>query len=595
MKSVPRLLHVKCLLLSAGTILGALGPSGGEAADFRSAWPDDAYRVWIGPQYWANRLQDWQIRDGRLECLEASANKPIRTVHLLTHRLNNRDGDFTVTVRTGLIDASNKVGGTAVSAAAGFLIGAGGAEMDYRAAALIHHNPGPGGGLLAGIDAGGKVFLRDFTEPLPMAPPLEPGAPVAPNQKTPVAKALPDDVTLRLTATPKDGRYELTLRALDTQTGRLLDETTEQVEAAKLIGNFALVSHPGGDQKADRFWFRDWGPEQAAFEKWSGGTARFWFRDWEVSGSKVVADESRRLGPILSSQYTLHQGTLKLAAQLFPLGRQDSREVELQVRQGDGWRTIAAEKIVVPGSTATFRVDDFGPGSDVPYRLKYDLKQSDGRLHSCYWSGTIRHDPVEKETLVVAAFTGNMQVRGGYEYPLPYGVDVPFPADAGSEGTVEASNTYDWTRCVYFPQNEIVRHVAVHKPDLLFFSGDQVYEGNPTRAQERPLNKACLDYLYKWYLWCWAFRDLTRDIPAVIIPDDHDVYQRNIWGIGGGASVGGDLDGSYGGYFMHPQWLNMIQRTQTSNLPDPFDPTPIEQGISVYYTALTVGGVGFAV
>jgi len=596
MKSGLRLLHVKYLALPAGIIWCAFGPSGGNAAEFQSAWPGDAHRVWIGPDYWANRLQDWQIRDGRLECLEAAANKPIRTVHLLTHRLGQRGGDFTVTVRTGLIDPSNKVGGTAVNAAAGFLIGAGGAEMDYRAAALIHHNPGPGGGLWAGIDATGQVFIRDFTEPLPMAPPLRPGDPVAPNQRTPVAKALPDDVTLQLTARPKGGRYELTLSARDTHTGRLLDKITEaNVAGRKLIGNLALVSHPGGDQKADRFWFRDWSPEQAAFEKWSGATARFWFRDWEVSGSKIIADESRRLGPILSSQYTLHQGTLKLTAQLFPLGRHDSREVELQVRHGDGWRTIATERIVVPGSTAAFRVDDFGAGKNIPYRLKYDLRQSDGELQSHYWSGTIRHDPAEKETLVVAAFTGNMQVRGGYEYPLPYGVDVPFPADAQSEGTVKASNTYHWTRYVYFPQNEIVRHVAAHKPDLLFFSGDQVYEGNPTRAQERPLNRACLDYLYKWYLWCWAFRDLTRDIPAVIIPDDHDVYQRNIWGIGGGASLSGDLDGSYGGYFMHPQWINMIQRTQTSNLPDPFDPAPIEQGISVYYTALTVGGVGFAV
>ena len=24
---------------------------------------------------------------------------------------------------------------------------------------------------------------------------------------------------------------------------------------------------------------------------------------------------------------------------------------------------------------------------------------------------------------------------------------------------------------------------------------------------------AHLDYLYKWYLWSWAFRDLTKDRP----------------------------------------------------------------------------------
>ena len=48
-----------------------------DAAEYESRWPRGTGRTWVGPQYWANRLQDWQIEDGRLECLEASANKPI--------------------------------------------------------------------------------------------------------------------------------------------------------------------------------------------------------------------------------------------------------------------------------------------------------------------------------------------------------------------------------------------------------------------------------------------------------------------------------------------------------------------------------------
>jgi hypothetical protein len=26
-------------------------------------------RTWVGPGLWANRLQDWQVKDGRLECV----------------------------------------------------------------------------------------------------------------------------------------------------------------------------------------------------------------------------------------------------------------------------------------------------------------------------------------------------------------------------------------------------------------------------------------------------------------------------------------------------------------------------------------------
>jgi hypothetical protein len=46
---------------------------------------------------------------------------------------------------------------------------------------------------------------------------------------------------------------------------------------------------------------------------------------------------------------------------------------------------------------------------------------------------------------------------------------------------------------------------------------------------------------------------------------------------------------------MDPLFVNAVHRTQVSHLPDPFDPTPIDQDISVYYTDLTYAGVSFAV
>ena len=39
----------------------------------------------------------------------------------------------------------------------------------------------------------------------------------------------------------------------------------------------------------------------------------------------------------------------------------------------------------------------------------------------------------------------------------------------------------------------------------------------------------------------------------------------------------------------------MVQECQTWHLPDPFDPTPIQRGIGVYYTRLNVGGIDFAI
>jgi len=89
---------------------------------------------------------------------------------------------------------------------------------------------------------------------------------------------------------------------------------------------------------------------------------------------------------------------------------------------------------------------------------------------------------------------------------------------------------------------------------------------------------------------------LLKDIPAVAIPDDHDVYHGNLWGAGGRHAEGTGYEGQdKGGYTMPARFVNAVQRSQTANLPDPYDPTPVEQGITVYYTDLLYGGISFAV
>ena len=88
-----------------------------------------------------------------------------------------------------------------------------------------------------------------------------------------------------------------------------------------------------------------------------------------------------------------------------------------------------------------------------------------------------------------------------------------------------------------------------------------------------------------------AFGDLARDRPCITIPDDHDVYQGNLWGAGG-RSAKRDNEG---GYTMPAEFVRMVERTQTAHLPDPWSTVPLEQGITSYYTDLLYGGVSFAV
>jgi hypothetical protein len=128
-------------------------------------------------------------------------------------------------------------------------------------------------------------------------------------------------------------------------------------------------------------------------------------------------------------------------------------------------------------------------------------------------------------------------------------------------------------------RQDLVDNVKKVDADLLFFSGDQVYDHTH-------------HYEY-WVKFCLDFADILRDRPTVSIPDDHDVGQPNLWGQNGKvATAYGAADG---GYIMPAAYVKEVERTQTANLPDPFDPTPIGQGIGVYYTGLNWGRISCAI
>lgn len=497
-------------------------------SSYESRWPGEGARTWVGPNLWANRLQDWQVKGGRLECL-AEDMLPMRTVHLLTHRLDKGRGEFNARVRTGLIQPKEKVTG---DAAAGFLLGIGGADMDYRSAALIHAFPGKGAGLFAAVRPDGQVFFRDF-EALPKEEIPLPSGPAA------------ADIKLRLSAEPKTGGIHVLKLSANDEGGRRLSQASMEIASSRLEGNIALVSHHGPH----------------------------WFRDWVFNGDKVNFDPARSLGPILSTQYTLSRGVLKITAQMMPVSEEDGNTVRLEINDGGKWKALAETEIDRPSFTAAFRIRDWDDAKDIPYRVAFDLKWGEGKPGTHFWKGTIQKDPRDKEVITVAGFTGNHNNA----HRLGIG-----------RGRKKAS-LRDWTKGIWFPHADVTKHVKAQEPDLLFFSGDQVYEGNSPTFADRDHIKP--DYLYKWYLWCWAWRDVTKDIPAVTVPDDHDVYQGNLWG-----EEGRPTDRDHKGGYVHPaDFVIMAERTQTSHLPDPIDPKKIGQGIGVYFTDMVYGRIGFAV
>ncbi len=366
-----------------------------------------------------------------------------------------------------------------------------------------------------------------------------------------------ESVDLRLTIAPKDNAYAATFTAHDSVDGRQLAQTSmEGINGDALIGNVALVCNflSGGDGALNAKGKAKAKAKSAATGP-SVGLGEFWFSDWRVSGSKLTGRDDQAFGPILWSQYTLSRGILKLSAQMPPLGPGDSDTVRLQIKEGTQWKTIGEEKIHPEARTASFRINRWNDSTDADYRLAYTLKPRDGTGAEHYWTGTVRRDPVDKETLTVGDVSCNIHA--------------------------------------IFPNVPLVRSMSQLNPDFLAFVGDQFYEScGGYGVQRAPLDKAMLDYLRKWYFHGWTWRELTRDRPSVSLPDDHDVYQGNLWGEGGESKK---TTQEAGGYDMPVEWVNVVHRTQTSHHPDPYDPTPGKRGTLNYYGPLTYGRVSFAI
>ncbi|HVW38688.1 MAG TPA: twin-arginine translocation pathway signal, partial [Pirellulales bacterium] len=412
---------------------------------------------------------------------------------------------------------------------AGFRIGIRGPLDDYRNA-LIY-----GQGLDAGITADGRLFIGK------------------PGDGTPL-DLVRESIELRLALEAVGDKSKLTLSAHDADGNELARTTRNAIATDSLTGNLALVANFAyGNPNAKN----NSAKQNAANQNRANnlGVGQFWFADWTVGGDRVEEHAAGAFGPILFSQYSLSRGILKLAAQMPPLGEQDEQAVRLEVERGGEWVEIGREAIHPEARTATFRIEGWDATRDTPYRVAYTLRSNDGTSQEHYWPGVVRRDPVDRDVLTVG--------------------DV-------------SCNTHE-----AFPNAAYTANMAKLDPDLIAFVGDQFYESSGGYGVQRaPLAPAMLDYLRKWYLHGWTWRELMRDRPTISIPDDHDVYQGNIWGESGAPET---TTQEAGGYNMPAPWVNVVIRTQTSHLPDAWDPTPCKQGIGVYSCPLTYGRVSFAV
>ncbi len=255
---------------------------------------------------------------------------------------------------------------------------------------------------------------------------------------------------------------------------------------------------------------------------------------WNRPSNPIIDLKIPRDQVVCFGIYTVHNRVLKLTAQLYPLYPKETREVRLEIEKNGVWTEAGRKNVNDLGWSTSFRVEDWDDKANIKYRLLHGEKSS--------FEGVIRKSPSDKDEISVAALSCNSNKDRGL-------------------------------------RPEYTRNINHQDPDLVFFAGDQSYDHTEHTAA--------------WLKFGLAFRETFRNRPCVTIPDDHDIGQGNLWGEGG--KIAKEEAGHDGGYFYHHEYVKMVERQQCAHLPDPYDPTPVEQGIGVYYTRFLLGGIDFAI
>ena len=371
-----------------------------------------------------------------------------------------------------------------------------------------------------------------------------------------------ENISLKLVGKPGGDQVDLVLTASINDANTSVQTTSAviktSVPAEAVLGNVAIVNNFVANRAKGVKRNKGWKSIS------NSGGARYRFRDWTVSGDAFTVNQEDRFGPLLWTMYSLSDSrsdegfVLKLSALTGPMGSDDNTDVELFVQREGDWQSLGTAPLHQDAWTATFRIASWDEKTQTPYKVVYREKQRTGDETEHVWLGTIKANPQGR--------------------PLRL-------------GALTCQNDYG------FPYAPVAENLLRLDPDMLYFSGDQLYEGHGGFGIIRsPAEPAILNYLRKFYQHGWSFRHAMKNAPTICLPDDHDVFQGNIWGEAGKAmDVKASGASSNGGYIEPARMVNTVHITNCGHHPDYHDPTPVQQDISVYYGDMVYGDVSFAI
>jgi hypothetical protein len=491
------------------------------AGQLRLEFSPEINRPWVGPDFYAHRLEDWRLYQGRIECLASVSN---RYLYLLTGEVDRGPGALEIAMTVSVPDLPER---PRARNYLGFRLGLKSQSGDFREAAVS------GQGLEAGLTTEGLLFIGEMES-------------VSSKEKQESLKrALKNGVEFGLVLKASSRQFNIRLTVREPESGKVLDELEDfNLPWEMVSGGLALVSSlPEVRQKS--------------------GAAVSWFRDLGAEGSLFLSFEERALGPVAFTLYTLSLKTLRLTAQLVPGCLVEGTRAFLDVRESGRWSRVAESPVDLNSWVACFKVPDWDYQESKEFRVIVEgLEQEPAKADIPM--GVIRKESLTGDRLRLAVLSGNQE--DGY------------------------------------PHAGLVKELKGLGPDLIFFGGHQVY-GRPASffKEKFSLNEARQEYLRQWLLFGWAFADLLKDRPSIILPEARDFFQTKLWGENGRLveeeSSGSDWIAAQdsGGFLMPEEFVRLVLKTQTSHLPERQGGRSSKDKINSYFCEVRYAGLSLAV
>jgi len=476
------------------------------------AWENMPNQAWLGNDFWANPLQDWQVKDGRVECLVQKHNRNFR---LLSYVLDSSAHSFSTSVRLGFLDKDIPVSDDTFM---GWEFGCRGTFDHYKDDVV------KGKGWRIGISTSGQFFLNGVCE----------------------------DANLNLYGKPlflvvkgaieENGFYAIRLEVKHAVSKKVLAYIEQ-----KNIPSKNIEGHAGFAIDFSKNVFKS---------DFNERVPSVWLDNFNIYGDKWAAQPEKKFADVILTKYTLDDNQLRLSAQLPPVAILPNMKVVLDIEENGVWQQISTTSIDPIAKTGVFTIPNWDINNDIVYRVRLANSSNIN-----YATGIIEAVPQADEKINI--------------------VSISCIGDHA------------------FPYATAIEHIKAQKPDFLFFAGDQIYEfdkfyGNANHMT--PLKTAQLNYFYKWLQYAWSFQDLLANKPSVLLLDDHDMYQGNLWGNSGVLPQKSkeQMTPEDGGFLMGKDFVNMVQKTQIAHLPDTYS-TVKTKGMDNYFGDLHWAGISFAI